>query len=120
MKKQLDAGFNNPMQPKILGSNYNKDIEIKEYANGYYANVPWSTKMEMLTRTTDPRKEDFMLSMLQKMMIGTDIVLDKNQHKFIMETKNQKMFAIKENGRDWEFVDSKLSSVYDILPQGVQ
>lgn len=120
MKKQLDAGLNNPMKPKVLSSEYDKNVEIKKYTNGEYASVLWSAKMEMITRTTDSKKEEFILSMLKTMMKGTEIKLDKKQHKFFMETKNKKIFAIKENGREWEFVDSKISKAYDILPEGVK
>lgn len=120
MKKQLDSRLNNPMKPKVLASTYSKNVQIENYADGQYAKVLWSAKMEMLTNTIDPKKEEFMLSMLKTMMKGTEITLDKKQHKFLMETKNKGMFAIKENGRKWEFLDMKISKAYDILPEGVK
>lgn len=120
MQKQLDAGLKNMMQPKVKAIDYNKNIEIKKYVNGEYAKVLWSSKMEMFTKTTDSKKEEFMLKMLQLMMQRTEIKLDAKVHKFLLETKEQGIFAIKENGRAWEFVDDRFSKSYNILPQGVK
>ena len=136
-KKMYDQAQNNSSISKILSNTYDKNIQIKNYSNGQYARITWNSEAEMPTRTTNPKKEDFLLDymkkMMKKIMNNTTLTLDRKQHKLHLSIKKRSMLAIKENGRKWEVfsetrprpIRSKQSELirsklFDILPKDIK